>query len=60
MNTKLTVLAAVLLAGVSQAALAQEHDQDRWHDPGQSRPQVHAASVIAGIPAVADANKSDQ
>jgi len=50
MNTKLTVLAAVLLAGVSQAALAQEHDQDRWHDPGQSRPQVHAAPAPAPAP----------
>ena len=34
MNTKLTVLAALMLAGASQAALAQEHDQDRWHNPG--------------------------
>jgi Ni/Co efflux regulator RcnB len=40
MNTKLTVLAALLFAGASQAALAQEHDHDR--EPGQRPPQAHA------------------
>jgi Ni/Co efflux regulator RcnB len=54
MNTKLTLLAALLLAGASQAALAQEHDQDRWHDPGQSQPrpapQAHAAPAPAPAP----------
>jgi Ni/Co efflux regulator RcnB len=41
MNTKLTLLAVLLLAGASQAALAQEHDHDRWVEPGQAQP--HAA-----------------
>jgi len=43
MNTKLTMLAALLFAGASQAALAQEHD----HDHGD-RPQAQGQPAGGG------------
>jgi Ni/Co efflux regulator RcnB len=58
MNTKLTLLAALLLAGASQAALAQEHDQDRWHDAGQAQPRTadhHGGQPAAPQPHAAPA-----
>jgi Ni/Co efflux regulator RcnB len=44
MNTKLTVLAALLFAGASQAALAQ----DQGHDRGGDRPQVQGQPNAGG------------
>ena len=52
----LAVIAAIAVAMINHGRSASAHH----YDATKEAEQVHAASVIAGIPAVADANKSDQ